>query len=154
MSSAQVDHMGNLISEAEKCCDNLNNKIRIKGLREGDTKHKRRDGDSYIHTYHYEVSNYTEDKPIPLKNTAYKVWQGFYRGKKANGDHRQNGIKEMFHFYFHPGMPANTSAVRRIPCNCEACYKQSRSFRIQDLILRTSQSSSHPPLRHVCLGLL
>jgi hypothetical protein len=116
MCSAQVDDMGNQISEAEKCCVSLNNKIRIKGLREGDTKHKRGEGDSYIHTYHYEVSNYTDDKPIPLKNTAYKVWCGFYRGKTEKGDHHQNGMKEMFYFYFHPGMPANTCAICCLPC--------------------------------------
>jgi hypothetical protein len=124
MCSAQVDDMGNRISEAEKCCVSLNDKIRIKGLQEGDTKHKRREGDSYIHTYHYEVSDYTDDEPIPLKNTAYEVWRGFYRGKKEIGNHRQNGMKEMFHFYFHPGIPANTCTIRRLPCNCEACYKQ------------------------------
>jgi hypothetical protein len=63
MCSAQVDDTGNIISEAEKCCVSLNNKIRIKGLQEGDTKHKRREGGSYIHTYHYQLSNYTEDEP-------------------------------------------------------------------------------------------
>jgi hypothetical protein len=32
MSSAQVDELGNRLSEAEKCCKRLNEKNRIKGL--------------------------------------------------------------------------------------------------------------------------
>jgi hypothetical protein len=61
-----------------------------------------------------------------LQNTKYEINAGFFKGDKDKGTHLQNGLKEMYHFYFHPGMPANTCAVRRIACCCEACYEQIR----------------------------
>jgi hypothetical protein len=118
-----VDADGNKISEAEKCCRYLNDQRRT-GKLVGDTKHKHHEGSTHITSRAYGVTNFTKDNPIPLEGTSYKVESGFHKGKKTHGDHTKNGIHEMYNFFFHPGMPHLTAAIRRIPCLCKGCYDQ------------------------------
>ena len=79
----------------------------------------------------YDISQYTEDAPIPASNSDWYIpLSEFDKGAtgqenrlKKNGL-KKNGIKEMFHFRYHYGMPADMVAVRRIPCLCDECYFQ------------------------------
>jgi hypothetical protein len=131
MDDAMIDEHGDKIGEAQKACNCLMNPKRINGL-DGDTKHKRHEGQTYICSRCYEVTNYDEtDNKLPLKGTTYVVVSGFYEGKKADGDEKYNGIMDHFHFYFDPFLPDLTAAVRRIPCNCRAChYTLSKGWEI------------------------
>jgi hypothetical protein len=52
-------------------------------------KDKRRESGTFIHSRKYDVTNYTPEDDIPLKNCSFVV-TGFEAGNK-------NGIKEYFH---------------------------------------------------------
>jgi hypothetical protein len=74
----------------------------------GDSKHKRREGGTYIHSRNYDVSNYTAENDIPLKNCCFVV-TGFEAGNK-------NGIKEHFHFRYHYKLNRGEVFIRRVAC--------------------------------------
>ena len=113
MNSAQIGLDGKRVSEAEKCCRRLNEKDRS-----GDTKHKVKADGNNIQSYCYECTNFDDDNKMPFfKNTIYESKSGFDKGTK-------NGLSEMYNFYFHPGMPRDMAAVRRIPCLCEHCHER------------------------------
>ncbi len=59
-----------------------------------------------------------------MANCTFCVKEGLYIGTTANNDKNNNGIHEMFNYYFSPGMTRDTCAVRRIPCLCDACNQQ------------------------------
>ena len=127
LDSAMIDENGNPISEADKSRDylrELRKQDLLDGQLLGDTKHKMKEGATHILTRCYDCTNFTNENDVPLRKTRYEVKSGFYKGNAKNGDHTKNGIMEMFNFYFHPGMPKDMAAVRRVPCLCPACHAQ------------------------------
>ena len=87
---------------------------------EGDTKHKRKEGQIGIKERHYGLTNFDEDNPIPFDGVTFFIDDSQW----GSSSETKNKINEMFHLYCHPFMPMNTLAARRIPCVCEACTDQ------------------------------
>jgi hypothetical protein len=81
-----------------------------------DSKHKSREGGTYIQSRKYDVTNYTAEDDIPLKNCSFVV-TGFEAGNK-------NGIKEHFHFRYHYKLKRGEVFIRRVACMCEGCHQQ------------------------------
>ena len=105
------------------------------------------DGKRTLSSRKYFVSNYKQGhktgdsdilhyNQIPMEECKWEVpdscWSAALKphwalsGEDGENDKwtTQNGLKEMFHFRYHPEFPVGTAAVRRIPCLCDACYKQ------------------------------
>jgi hypothetical protein len=70
----------------------------------------------YIQSRTYDVTNYTPEDDIPLKNCSFVV-TGFEAGNK-------NGIKEHFHFRYHYKMKRGEVFIRRVACMCDGCRQQ------------------------------
>jgi len=123
IDSTMVDESWNVMSEAKKAAKWLSSPDRCNGLR-GDTKHRLSEDTRNVSTRTYEVTEYSLETPIPMANCTFCVKEGLYIGTTANNDKNNNGIHEMFNYYFSPGMTRDTCAVRRIPCLCDACNQQ------------------------------
>ena len=93
MDSAQCDEHFKSISEAEKCCDKLNDPSRG----ENDSKHgnkrglKPTDKARKLNDRKYSLSNY-DGEPIPAKDCGWKIMDSQW--KKAFKDHApdENGV--------------------------------------------------------------
>ena len=97
------------------------------------------DGKRTLKHRDYDVSNYDAADAIiqgidgtPMAGCFFNVkgsqwnkqpWKSETNRKLGRWATR-NGLKEMYHFRFHPRMPRHTVAVRRIPCLCDKCYTQ------------------------------
>jgi hypothetical protein len=115
MSSAMIDYDMKKISEANKSCNYLNARNRTLH-----SKKKVHQGQRELKSRKYGVTNFNDEKPMPFENTMFELKSGFPKGTKDAGDNTKNGLSEMFNFYF----PQNMSAIRRIPCLCEACHER------------------------------
>ncbi len=112
-------------TQAQKGCTDLHAQRKNEV---SDRKHKNRDFRK-VSAYSYDVTNYSECKPIPCENSNWRIdsrqWQ---RGNsKTEGPtwNKMNGLAEMYHhFRFQPKMKKNHVALRRIPCLCDSCYEQ------------------------------
>ena len=82
----------------------------------------------------YDVSNYSECKPIPAENCNWYIPDNQWKKGNSKTDgtkyNQQKGLAEMYHFRFFPLLMGNETvghnfvAVRRIPCLCDSCFEQ------------------------------
>ena len=117
--SATRDADGNIVEQAERCRKSLAHKDRRYGS-VVDTKHKKQPDKTRVDERFYSVSNYDKDTPIPVKDCGFKVDPSQF------GNDTKSGLAEMYHFQFHPDMPVDTCACRRIGCFCSDCKEQSK----------------------------
>ena len=109
---------GTIVAQAEVC----ETKLSCKSRRYGsvvDTKHKKRHDKAHVDERRYSVSNYSKEYPIPFKDAGFKA------DPVQFGNESKSGIADHYHFQYHPDLPLNTCAVRRIPCYCQPCKEQS-----------------------------
>ena len=104
---------GKLVSHAQLVYPHLASEDRKHGS-VADTKHKHHKDDGRVHDRHYEVTAYNDKSPIPFKNTTFDIKPSQW-GKAKETKNKQ---REHFNFRFHPDMPLNTFAARRIGCYC------------------------------------
>lgn len=124
--NAARDAADKLLSEATKACKYLTEWYAGKTL--PDTKHKYKEGQIKLSSRTYDVTNYDDaDSKIPVKNCSFEIKDSQWNKGAAgvpNGN-KQNKLKDMFHFRYHPCMgPAKKAAIRRMPCLCAACFEQ------------------------------
>ena len=64
----------------------------------------------------YHVRNEDEDKIeyINMKSIGFS---------DQNKKEKYNGLMACYHLHFDKDLGIGKAAVRRIPCNCDACYK-------------------------------
>ena len=118
--SATRDADGNIVEQAVVCADELSAESRRHGL-VVDTKHKRRPDQAKVDLRQYKVSNYTKEEPIPFKDCTFKAHPSQF------GSEPKSGLAEHYQFQFHPDLPLNTCALRRIPCLCLPCKAQMKT---------------------------
>jgi hypothetical protein len=127
ISSAQIDgQTGKRIRETRKAIKYMKDPKH----EQPDSKKKQKTGAGAVKTKGYAESDfdkgdYKGDKSnIPFLKSQYKIVDGLPKGKAKTPEARNNGIREMYHFRYHPQMEANQCAVRRIPCLCKNCKTQ------------------------------
>ena len=129
ISSIQRGEDGIAKSESEKCRDFLSDPKRS----EGDIKHKPKLDGTDVETRWYDTTDFDDKKKIPIENCTYRIKGGRPQGvaggadfqpKKGTPEASKNGIHEMMHFRYHPLLPKNVAACRRIACLCKACRNQ------------------------------
>jgi len=81
IDSTMVDHNFESLSEAQKAMQWLSSSSRVDGLL-GDTKHKKKADERTVKSRRYNVSNYSEDNPLPLGKCGFRIVHGLHKGKK------------------------------------------------------------------------
>ena len=155
MESAQRDEFFRLLSEAEKACKYLNNRPLVfnRKKRRGET------GMEKLKSRTYHVSNY-EQNTVPMDSCQFNIrkkcfnkeYASYKDGKPVGRAYTSKvGLRDMYHFRFHWKMPKGWTAVRRVPCLCDACHSQlahswiaGKEPRDQDKFLSVSQCRFNP----------
>ena len=123
-----MDEDDNEVDPALQLEELLSDPSRTKGLA-GD-RHKRKEGAMFIEEQHYKAIDWNKMK-IPIPKTTFVVKDGLpktrYKDPQTNKYKTvpYDGVTDHYHIYADWRIPGqNQAAMRRIPCDCEACHNQ------------------------------
>ena len=100
---------------------------RIKKDREKQKPKKQKDNELHINRYHDIAIDCTKQRPIAPTTTftaSIEDAKVTYKEGNRTRTYPHQGQKDHYHIYTDWRIPIDQCAMRRFPCDCEACHKQ------------------------------